>query len=45
MKFFSVQPTLVSVKDGFWSAHNPEMSATDFGPYRIELRKRTIITI
>ena len=39
MDFFSVPPTQVSVKDGFWSAHNLEKSATDVGPYRIELPK------
>ena len=39
MDFFSVPPSQVSVKDGFWSAHNLEKSATDVGPYRIELPK------
>ena len=39
MDFFSVPPTQVSVKDGFWSSHNLEKSATNVGPYRIELPK------
>ena len=39
MDFFSIPPTQVSVKDGFWSSHNLEKSATDVGPYRIELPK------
>ena len=39
MDFFSVPSSQVSVKDGFWSAHSLEKSATDVGPYRIELPK------
>ena len=39
MDFFSVPPTQVSVMNGFWSANNLEKSATDVGPYRIELPK------
>ncbi len=37
LDFFSIPPTQVSVKDGFWSQHSLEKAATDTGPFRLEL--------
>ncbi len=37
LDFFSIPPTQVSVKEGFWSQHNLDKAATDTGPFRIEL--------
>ena len=39
LDFFSIPPTQVSVKDGFWSIHYLDKGATSVGPYKFELPK------
>ena len=39
LDFFSVPPTQVSVKDGFWSIHYLDKAASNVGPYKFELPK------
>ena len=39
LDLFSIPPTQVTVKDGFWSIHCLDKAASDVGPYKFELPK------